>query len=540
MNNIFNNLDGDMYELIMFMDKHHPDILKSQIHNKNNKSNNYSFFLNTIFKLKNDNFEEHFIELFNLFKKYDYNINSYINKEDNEVNELLTLLIYDRTKNIDFVINQFIDYPIVKKAEINHNYNLLLLLFKNNCSKLIQNLSNEKDLWNNEKINDFIVNYLSSSKNVELINLFYSIKDSFNTSNQIVNNLIEEQDQNINASKNNVFLNSFIGSVNNYMNSPIKERNYVLINDYIENLKTIDTPYKESALNYCFYNSIKLFNYVYKKIGKPTLEKPIWIFDKNNINYNQNIKFQDKDIYYYLVSNFKPTDFENINEKKEYFIDHLLQTIHNLNVSLYSSNQHLKSRNINIINSLNDYINPYLNIMIDGNSLISREFKKSINSEKSIFNYCSDFKNEGLTLDIGLSSNNFNSIIKMEFLNNLNIESNYNLRKLNYIKDFQDTLLNTTLDTDLHKFFILNYHYLFSANNNSNDNINQKLLSNLNNVSFNEYDLNNIKQIVDNPNKYSSSPSHIKFYNQALAHIECSILNSITKESSSSNKLTKL
>jgi hypothetical protein len=357
MHKIFKNLSSssDITELVLFLDKLHPEILEESI--KSNEKEK-SFFLYFSLAIQN-NYEK--LKLFyDINKRYGYEFKNQFNKEQKEFNELKSIL-ENLNYNERFVIDCLNTVNNEEKIEWIAKTNLLFNAFKLNKIEVLKELEKYPEVWKNEKQLKYIQeNYL---KNLQLSDIFYKNIQQDNTEEfrKQCKSFVEKELKDIEKSNADFKIEKIVS----YLTDMSKKEN-LFTNEFKEEMVglSLSAPYT------------KVTNAILKTLFNETLssykpEKPLWIHFEN---------LKNKDILYQFLDNFKWSDFWQDNTGKiHYKVDYLNKALSTMDVSLieksYGKDNRTK-RNVAITKMVLPLLKDYWTSELDGKIGFTREMLK--------------------------------------------------------------------------------------------------------------------------------------------------------------------
>lgn len=357
MNKILANLSSssDITELLLFLDKHHPDIVQESV---TSVEKDKSFFLHFAYGI-NNNYEK--IKFFyEINKKYGYSFENKFNKTNYVVNDMEKILsnsMYADRFIID-CLNTLTDEERVKTII---DSDLLLNAFKNNKVELLKDLEKYPEVWNQEKRLKVIKEHYLTS--FELSELFSKNTNQDNVEvlqTQCKDFIIKDLKY---ITKENA--DSRIDTIKKYLQ------------DMLKNDKAFSQDFKEEIVGISLMSGMtKVTNSVIKTLFNERLsiyepKKPLWLHFEH---------LQNKDILYDFLDKFNYQDFwEDDKGNKHYKIDYLEKALTNMSVTLetqsYSKNNKAK-RDVSITNNVLPLLKEYWLAEVDGKMGYTRELLK--------------------------------------------------------------------------------------------------------------------------------------------------------------------
>lgn len=364
MNKIFTDLSttSDITELLLFMDKHHPEILQESVLSKQEEK---SFFIHFSYGIY-DNYEK--IKcVYEINKKYGYDFNNTLNKKNFLVNDLYDILSFSRCHD-KFIIDCLNTLPLEQRIDIIIQTDLVLNSFKNNKVELLKMLSDYPQVWENKsKLKTIENNYL---KNFELSEIYLqnTSKNSVESSRQQCKDYIQKQLENVD--KHNV--DNKIEHIKQYLQNILKKDQ-----NFPEELKEeLIGLSLASPITKVTREMLKLlFN---EKLSTYKPKKPLWIHFEH---------LKNKDILYDFLDKFNFQDFYEDNLGKKYYkVDYLEKALQSMDVelqetvNLYRTDNKTK-RDSAITENVRPLLKDYWLTEVDGKIGFTREILK----KESIF-----------------------------------------------------------------------------------------------------------------------------------------------------------
>lgn len=364
MNKIFTDLStsSDLTELLLFMDKHHPEIVQESVLSKQEET---SFFIHFSYGIY-DNYEK-IKSVYEINKKYGYDFNNTLNKKNFLVNDLYKILSFNRCHD-KFIIDCLNTLPLEQRLKAIVDTDLLLNSFKNNKILLLKELSNYPEVWKNKS-------QLKSIENNHLTN--FELSEIY-SKNMLQDNIeiVREQCKE--------FIKKELKDVNKYNADDKIEKLKKYVDSMIKKDKEFPVEFKEEIVGLSLLSPITkvtsqiiklLFN---EKLSTYKPDKPLWIHFES---------LKNKDILYEFLDKFNFQDYyEDKQGKKHYKIDYLEKALKCMNVDLQENKNLYRTDNKTkrdgaISNNVFPLLKEYWLTEVDGTIGFAREILK----EDSIF-----------------------------------------------------------------------------------------------------------------------------------------------------------
>lgn len=357
MNKILANLSSssDITELLLFLDEHHPEIVRESV---TSVDKDKSFFLHFAYGI-NNNYEK-IKSFYEINKKYGYTFENKFNKSNYVVNDMDKILSNSMYAD-KFIIDCLNTLSFEERIQTIIESNVLLNAFKNNKIEILKELEKYPEVWNKEKKLNYIQeNYLSS---FELSELFFknTCQDNVEVLQKQCKEFIVKELKNI--TKDNA--DSKIETIKKYLQ------------DMLKNDKVFSQEFKEELVGISLMSPMnKVTNSVLKTLFNERLSiykpiKPLWLHFEN---------LQNKDILYEFLDKFHYQDYWEDNKGNKHFkVDYLEKALTNMNVTLekesYSKDNKTK-RDVSITNNVLPLLTEYWITEVDGKIGYTRELLK--------------------------------------------------------------------------------------------------------------------------------------------------------------------